>query len=115
MAAAMSDDDFLPREPNDAAYVTRELRTGPPLDYVAEKTRLTLEALHEAIRQSDRESQSWSHVRYAFVNALKSHLALKNMLALMNDAGLDDRLLAMRRRHFAEWLDRIDREGSTTG
>ncbi len=36
-------DDFF-RPPNDNAYETDEVRTGPPLAYVAEKVRHTLEA-----------------------------------------------------------------------
>lgn len=38
-------DDFF-RPPNDSAYETDELRTGPPLGYVAEKIRHNLEATH---------------------------------------------------------------------
>ena len=40
--------DFI-RPPNDNAYEADELRTGPPLDYVAEKFRNNLEALHRLI------------------------------------------------------------------
>ncbi len=41
-------DDFF-RPPNDNAYKTDEVRTGPPLNYVAEKVRHNLEALHSLI------------------------------------------------------------------
>ena len=41
----MSPDDFF-RPPNDSDYETDELRTGPPLSYVAEKVRHNLEATH---------------------------------------------------------------------
>ena len=46
-------DDCL-RPPNDSAYETSEVRTGPPLAYVAEKVRHTLEALHSLIQELAR-------------------------------------------------------------
>lgn len=127
-------DDFF-RPPNDAAYEADELRSGPPLEYVAEKFRHNLEAVHNLIHDirqrlpddlSMGESSSGPSVSvkgdfllptacYAFHSAIVGYLALNNMLALANDNGLDDRLLAYSRDEFKEWLDRIDQSGSVTG
>lgn len=127
-------DDFV-RLPNDDAYETNEVRTGPPLAYVAEKVRHTLEALHSLIHEirdrvpqdllvvapssgppvSIKEEYLLPAALHAFRSAIVGHLALNNMLALANDNDLDDRLLAYSRDEFKEWLDRIDQAGSVTG
>ena len=127
-------DDFF-RPPNDNAYETSEVRTGPPLTYVAEKVRHTLEAIHSLIHEirqrvsqhlpvaapssgppvSIKEEHLPPTALYAFCSAVVGHLALNNMLALANDNDLDDRLLAYSRDEFKEWLDRIDQAGSVTG
>jgi len=127
-------DDFF-RPPNDNAYKTNEVRTGPPLDYVAEKFRHNLEALHSLIHDirqrvpedlamaapssappaSVREEHLLPTAHYAFRSAVVGYLALNNMLALANENDLDDRLLAYSRDEFKEWLDRIDQAGSVTG
>lgn len=129
------DPDDLFRPPNDNAYETNEVRTGPPLEYVAEKVQHTLEALHSLIHEtrqrvspdlsvaaassgppaSPREEYLLPTALYAFRSALVGHLALNNMLALANDNDLEDRLLAYSRDAFKEWLDRIDQAGSVTG
>jgi len=49
------------------------------------------------------------------VNALTAHLALNNMLAVVNDPDARERLLRMSREGFEEWLDRVDRGGSVCG
>ena len=127
-------DDFF-RPPNDSAYETDELRTGPPLRYVAEKVRHNLEATHcliHAIRRrvpddlcagepssgppvSVKEEYLLPTALYAFRSGIVGYLALNNMLALANEHDLDDRLLAYSRDEFKEWLDRIDQAGSVTG
>ena len=127
-------DDFF-RPPNDSAYETDELRSGPPLRYVAEKFRQNLEATHsliDAIRRrvpddlrasvpasaspvSVKEEYLLPTALYAFRSGVIGHLALNNMLALASDRDLDDRLLAYTRDEFSEWLDRIDQGGSVTG
>ena len=129
------DPDDLFRPPNDNAYETDEVRTGPPLAYVAEKVRHTLEALHSLIHEirqrgaqdpsaaapssgppvSTPEEYLLPAALYAFRSAIVGHLALNNMLALANDNDLDDRLLAYSRDEFKEWLDCIDQSGSVTG
>lgn len=119
--------DFL-RPPNDGAYETEEVRTGPPLDYVAEKFRRCLEGLHGAIREIQSGSQPDAttgdggqaesvpyQARYAFHSAIVGYLALHNLLALANQDDLDERLLTHSRDEFSDWLDRIKQAGSLTG
>ena len=116
-------DDGLPGPPNDGAYEADELRTGPPLSYVAEKFRHCLEGLHGAIGKietaakadADLDELIGFQAKYAFHAAIVGYLALHNMLALANEHDLDDRLLAYSRDEFKEWLDRIDQAGSVTG
>ncbi len=127
-------DDFF-RPPNDSAYETDEVRTGPPLNYVAEKVRHNLEATHSLICEirrrvpddlcagvpsseppvSVKEEYLLPTALYAFRSAIVGYLALKNMLALANDNDLNERLLAYSRDEFMGWLDRIDQGGSVTG
>ncbi len=129
------DPDDLFRPPNDNAYETDEVRTGPPLDYVAEKLRHNLESLHSLIHEIQRrvpedlsvgdpsagppvsvkEEYLLPTAHYGFRCAIVGYLALKNMLALANDNDLYERLLAYSRDEFKEWLDRIDQAGSVTG
>lgn len=88
-------DDVLPGSPNDEAYEKQEVRSGPPLDYVAEKFRHCLEGLHGAIRDIGRGPQTdpattdagqddliGFQAKYAFHSAVVGYLALHNMLAL---------------------------------
>ncbi len=111
----MDQDEDLFRDPNDGAYVREQRRTGPPLEYVCEKTRRTLQSLHEALRKLPGDSVDRSDVQYAFVNALTAHLALNNMLALVNEPDARERLLRMPRERFEDWLDRVERGGSVSG
>ena len=111
----MNDDDDLFRPPNDDAYIKQEVRSGPPLDYVAEKTRRTLESLHDALRRPDPDPPRGCQLRSAFHTALIAHLALNNMLALVNDTGAEDRLLQMSHEQFGDWLDRVAQGGSVSG
>jgi len=118
---AEADDMF--RGPNDGAYEKKETRTGPPLDYVAEKFRRSMELtqylIHlvrrtESVAGEDKDailSQARGSLRYQ----LTGYLALKNMLALANDQGLFGRLEQFSCDDFHDWLDRIDQQGTTTG
>lgn len=71
-------DDVLPGPPNDGAYEADELRTGPPLSYVAEKFRHCLEGLHGAIGkietaakvEADQEDRVGFQEKYAFHSAV---------------------------------------------
>lgn len=132
---AHDDSNEFFRPPNDNAYEREELRTGPPLTYVAEKSRRCLESLHSLIREIQRRIPSslseeldskgnpvsikdeflLPTANDAFRCGLTAYLALNNMLALANDGDLGERLLGYTRDEFGDWLGRIQREGSVTG
>jgi hypothetical protein len=111
------------RGPNDGAYEKRETRTGPPLDYVAEKFRGSMECTHYLIHLIKRtgsvtaedKDTILSQARGALRYQLTGYLALKNMLALANDQELFRRLEGYSYDDFHDWLDRIDQQGTTTG
>lgn len=133
----MSDDEdheFF-TDPNGPAYTAEEVRTGPPLDYVAEKLANSLKSLHsllDAIEQRVpenipalwkgqgdppplKETYLLRPAQYAFHYGLVAYLALRNLLALANDLHLVERLAQLSDDEFAEWLNRIREEGSVTG
>ena len=113
----MAEDDDEPREPNDDAYLNEE-RVGPPLEYVAEKLRHSLEAIHPllaALRKTAGGDSPLFSARYAFHSQLTGYLALNNLLALASDNNLSERLEGHTAEQFKEWLDRIDQQGSVTG
>jgi len=105
-------------DPNGPAYQKTETRTGPPLEYVAEKLRSCLCDLHGLHGGRGRQSPQLDEVRDAaapaFYHAAVAYLALHNMLALANPPSFIDRLLAMSREEFNDWLDGIQSEGSVT-
>lgn len=105
-------------DPNGPAYQKTASRTGPPLEYVAEKLRSSLECLHRLhhqARQTPVGNEDTVHgVQSAFYYAAVAYLALNNMLALANPPDFSDRLLEMNHTEFTDWLDGIDREGSVT-
>ncbi len=134
-----SDDDFewgeILGDSNGPAYQKTEVRSGPPLDYVAEKMRHSLEQLHgllvwagkyvpDDLPQpqtargscfSTKRDGLVSPALGAFNYGLVAYLALQNMLSLANDYELIGRLVAMSTRDFCRWLDVIESEGSVTG
>ena len=111
------------RPPNDGAYEKQEQRTGPPLDYVAEKLRRSLELTHQliqnlkklAIHQPDHLETLHFQTRGSFHYQLTSYLALKNMLALINNREFFERMENYSMEDFHDWLDRVDQQGSVTG
>ncbi|MFH1312676.1 MAG: hypothetical protein ABIJ00_05565 [Candidatus Eisenbacteria bacterium] len=125
----------MPGDPNGPAYRKTETRTGPPLDYVAEKLKLSLEALHSTIRAiqetvpenlpqpqaaigstySVKQDALFSPAWDAFRCGLTAFLALQNFLVLANDQGIFDRLLGYSREEFRNWLGNIEREGLVSG
>lgn len=117
----MPDDDIEWLEPNDQAYLKSEQRTGPPLDYVAEKLRRSLETIHALthvindLTDSDSKERLLWNARHAFHYGLVSFLALNNLLALTNEHDIGDRLLRLSHDEFVDWLNKIQREGSVTG
>jgi hypothetical protein len=122
--------------PNGPGYTQTETRTGPPLIYVAEKLRASIEALHslhtlalmdlpDDLPCPERHRMKWPSYNpkddsvlgscySAFRCAVISYLALKNLLGMANDNGIFERLLEMHSEDFSRWLDGIDREGSVT-
>jgi hypothetical protein len=130
------DDDWgeILGDSNGPAYQKTELRSGPPLEYVAEKLCHSLEQLHGLLvsiekpvpdertppagtpcAASLRRDGLVSAARAAFYYGLVSYLALQNMLSLANDHDLLGRLIAMPAPDFSRWLEVITAEGSVTG
>lgn len=128
-----SNDDPPFVSPNAGAYEREELRVGPPLDYVAEKLRASLESQHDVIcALRDRLPDDVSAVtplrpgvnlkadflkfpaHAAFWNALVAYLALNNLAALATQETME-RLLTFSRDELHDWFRRIDRAGSTAG
>jgi hypothetical protein len=70
---------------NRGAYQRNQSRTGPPLAYVAEKSRNALEQIRAAHRSIGEDGGGRAAVRAAFHYGLVSHLALNNMLSLAGD------------------------------
>jgi hypothetical protein len=111
------------RDPNDGAYEKDEVRTGPPLSYVAEKLRRAAELMHfltnrlNAIEELDSEQKSnlLSQARGSLRYQLTGYLALNNMLALVNDQGFFERIESYSYDDFNDWLDRINQQGSVSG
>jgi len=123
--------DEMPGDPNGSAYLKMEKRTGPPLNYVAEKLESSLVMLHNTVRsiremvpdnlpqpqaaigssysvkQDGLVSPAWSAFRYGLI----AFLALQNMLSLANDPKVFDRLLGYTTEQFRDWLDNIDCRG----
>ena len=133
------DDDFdweaILGDSNGPAYQKTEERHGPPLEYVAEKARHSLEHLHEVLRLTEEHARGGlsrpeapngtavspmhgsllTSTRAAFHYGLVAYLALENMLNLANDHNLVDRLLHMSTTEFRSWLEAVGAEGSVTG
>ena len=112
----MSDEETPFDPPNGPAYERSETRTGPPLDYVAEKQRRGLEQVHTALhRTSANDDATKRDLHAAFQYALVSYLALNNLLALANDHDRIQQIAELSKDDFRDWLDRIEQEGSVTG
>lgn len=119
--------DFdLPLSSNGPAYRRTEQREGVPLDYVAEKLRDALDALHAHIRLVLDPSGS-QYIDYKAIDALPleihealhktvvAFLALHNMLAYASDHHLTRRLLCKNAGEFELWADAVERGGSVYG
>lgn len=122
--------DGLYADPNGPAYQQTETRNGPPLAYVADKLGNALQALHRvhsqletlagrtttdsALGPDSTANDLMYGVEAAFHQACVAYLALQNMLAHANPPEFAERLLAMDRDEFDEWLADIDRGGSVT-
>ena len=100
---------------NAGAYQRVEERTGPPLAYVAEKSRGAIEQIHAVYLLLGEDSGARGPAQAAFHYALVSYLALNNMLTLAGDHRVVTRLLAMSPHELVRWLDAVESEGSVTG
>ena len=117
MADEQNIEDWF-REPNDQAYIKTEERTGPPLEYVAEKMASSLTWLHATVismRATETDGRHVMTLQYALKYEIVAYLGLMNMLALVNDDDFDERILNMNKDQFEEWLVRIRHEGTVTG
>jgi len=130
-----SDYEDLFGHPDGASYLSTQTRTGPPLDYVAEKARGSLEFLHFLLKNieqyvpenlplqddlaargaSVKQDLLFAHAWTAFRFGVVSYLALLNMLRIANDNGIFDWLVSLPHKDFIKWLDGIDKEGSVVG
>lgn len=102
--------DDIPLDANGPAYQRQELRVGPPLEYVAEKLRRSVECQQRVLA-----SAPTSDAMAAFHYALVAYLALNNMLAAADPPSFSNRLAQMTPDDFSHWLDAIDRGGSVLG
>jgi hypothetical protein len=101
------------------AYTETETRTGPPLRYVAEKLRRSLESLQplhgNLVSDDPLQADLHGSCRSAFRNALTAHLALWRRLELKDDEKIVDWLLHLSSEDFGRWLDMTERNGSVSG
>lgn len=135
----MADIDDLFASPNAGAYEQEELRRGPPLSYIGDKSRTALYHIHllcQALRElpalamparhtspadplPELRSELIGRADTAFYYALVSFLALYNSLGRLGEwPNQEEKIRALRELHseaFEEWLDSIESEGSVTG
>lgn len=96
-------------------YQKKEVRFGPPLDYVGEKLRTSLEQLHLLVSKLSPSENASLHL--AFYNSVVAYTALYVMLADWNSdmPGLVERLTAMNDADFETWLDLVCEDGDVLG
>lgn len=120
---------------NGNAYIITEHRRGPPLEYVGEKIRKSLEASHSLykdilrfvpnnlpIAPQFKESAPTtikfdmlaSNAHYALHNSIVAFLALHNMLGAVKGDYVSD-IAARSKDDLTVWLNLIEREGSVNG
>jgi hypothetical protein len=113
----MADIDDLFTDPNAGAYETKETRVGPPLTYVGEKLRCSVEHAHRAARATKADGTDAAHreADASFRYGVTAYLGLHNMLGRLLDHRKLDALLDLDSDAFDEWLDTVEREGSVHG
>lgn len=131
----MKIEDFF-KDPNGPAYQKEEKRSGPPLDYIAEKLRYSVESHHEVLRIvrecirielptepcyskesgiSIKEECLEFNAMYGFHNAIIAFLALYNMLGSAQAPDYTEKLSRTKKEELDKWLDFVEREGSING
>lgn len=125
----MKDFEDLFRDTNGPSFQKEESRFGPPLVYVGEKLRNSVETWHNIVqnilihvpddlssgRLSVKKDLLLSPAHYGFYSALVSFLALHNMLGSANSLSLVNDHASKSKEEFKLWLDFVEREGSVTG
>jgi hypothetical protein len=113
----MADIDDLFTDPNAGAYEAKETRVGPPLTYVGEKLRYSLEHAHRAARAMEEGATEAARrdADAAFRYGVTAYLGLYNMLGMLIDHRKLDGLLELDGDAFEDWLDTVQREGSVHG
>lgn len=130
------DFDDLMRSTNGDAYQRKEVRVGPPLDYVGEKLKSSLEYHHEMLNNIKacvpdglplppeyREDAPLSvktdflatPAFVAFYYQVVAFAALFNMLGSIRSSKDVQKLADMPKEEFKKWLIIIEREGSVLG
>lgn len=108
----MASDEDLPLNANGPAYTSVQQRAGVPLDYVGEKLRRAIEALHtHGERHPDRRDELEAPMYYLLV----AYLGLNNMLAKANDRSLPRRLLSSSRDQLDAWVAIVEHGGDVEG
>jgi hypothetical protein len=113
----MAEIDDLFTDPNAGAYEAKETRVGPPLTYVGEKLRYSLEHAHRAARATVEGGTDAARrdADAAFRYGVTAYLGLYNMLGMLIGHRKLDALLELDGAAFEDWLDTVQREGSVHG
>jgi hypothetical protein len=127
--------DDLMRNTNGSAYENKEVRVGPPLDYIGDKLKSSLEQHHEMLSNiktyvpdglpllgyiegtplSVKDDFLVSPAFLAFHYQVVAFAALFNMLGSIRSSTDVQRLAEMPKEEFKKWLNLIEREGSVLG
>ncbi|WP_146042205.1 hypothetical protein [Chromobacterium sinusclupearum] len=98
------------------AYQKREIRAGPPLDYVSEKLERALTSLHYQILTANR-NETPHELFTPFYHSINAFVALHCMLDDWGKdfRGLVEQLIEMDAKQFADWVELVASTGSVTG
>ncbi|MBK1735822.1 hypothetical protein CKO15_11145 [Halorhodospira abdelmalekii] len=131
----MNFDDVM-KSTNGPAYEKEEIRNGPPLEYVGEKLKSSLEQQHELLNNinacvpdglplppeysedcplSVKPDFLVSPAFASFYYQIIAFAALFNMLGSVSSSTEVQRLAEMPRSEFRKWLNIIEGEGSVSG
>ena len=119
----MSERGYLSGDSNNRAFSMNKIKHAPSLFYIATKVRhsiKTIHSIHDKIKSIDipdihTKTILISDSCFAFRKNIIAYLALFNMLALVNDTDLNEKLLSSSKKELDNWLDIIAREGGLEG